>query len=344
MAEAMAKGDTSPPFKKLRSDDCSNAVDSTTDKSCDRVEATSGEEEIFSSFENFEIIRVLNNSEEHKSVAVEGRLQGKEGTVVVMLQKLPFNADKLQEIFTGSTNLKMIFQNDVYYNKLALLPPELNEVRANIIYPAEKKHILRFEKQPSSSIDETPQLYKEVTKPFIESSSFSKEWIYNILEHKKEADRIVFEDPDPDLGFILLPDLKWTGEQMEDLYLQAIVLRRDITCLRDLRGHHIPLLKNIYYKGTEAIKEKYGLPSYKQRIYLHYQPSFYHLHVHFTALSFEAPGTWAGKAHLLSSVISNLETCGDYYETAVLPFTVKDNHPLRAKFEEKGKLTRPHTR
>lgn len=55
-------------------------------------------------------------------------------------------------------------------------------------------------------------------------------------------------------------------------------------------------------------------------------------------------GTWAGKAHLLSSVISNLETCGDYYETAVLPFTVKDNHPLRAKFEEKGKLTRPHTR
>lgn len=79
---------------------------------------------------------------------------------------------------------------------------------------------------------------------------FFLQWIYNILEHKKEEDRIVFEDPDPELGFILLPDMKWTGEQMEDLYLQAIVRRRDLTSIRDLRGNHIPLLKNIMKKGT----------------------------------------------------------------------------------------------
>lgn len=79
---------------------------------------------------------------------------------------------------------------------------------------------------------------------------FSLQWIYNILEHKKEEDRIVFEDPDPETGFILLPDMKWTGEQIEDLYLQAIVHRRDLTCIRDLRGNHIPLLKNILKKGT----------------------------------------------------------------------------------------------
>ena len=30
-----------------------------------------------------------------------------------------------------------------------------------------------------------------------------------MLEHNKEADRIVYEDFDPDCGFILLPDLKW---------------------------------------------------------------------------------------------------------------------------------------
>lgn len=39
-----------------------------------------------------------------------------------------------------------------------------------------------------------------------------------------------------------------------------------------------------------AIKEKYDIPAHKLRVYLHYLPSFYHLHVHFTALSFEAPG------------------------------------------------------
>ncbi|XP_069957041.1 m7GpppX diphosphatase isoform X2 [Cherax quadricarinatus] len=335
MAEAAAKGDPSPPTKKMRTDDSSNAVDSTTDKSCEQVEATSGEDELFSSFEEFEIIRILNNSEEHKMLAVEGRLQGRPGTAVVVLQKLPFNADKIEEIFSRSTNLLEIFHNDIYYNKTALLPSELNDVRANIIYPAEEKHILRFERQSCSFVDETPQLYKEITKPFIDSSSFSKEWIYNILEHKKEADRIIFEDPDAETGFILVPDLKWTGEQLEDLYLQGIVCRRDITSLRDLRGCHIPLLKNMHDKGRAAIKEKYGVPAHKLRVYLHYQPSFYHLHVHYTAISFEAPGTWAGKAHLLSTVISNLEICGQYYEKAVLPFTVKDNHPLRSKFEEK---------
>ena len=30
------------------------------------------------------------------------------------------------------------------------------------------------------------------------------QWIYNILEHKKEADRIIYENLDPDNGFILV--------------------------------------------------------------------------------------------------------------------------------------------
>lgn len=34
------------------------------------------------------------------------------------------------------------------------------------------------------------------------------DWVYNILDHEKEADRIVYEDTDPDSGFVLLPDFK----------------------------------------------------------------------------------------------------------------------------------------
>uniref|UniRef100_A0A0P4WE53 m7GpppX diphosphatase n=1 Tax=Scylla olivacea TaxID=85551 RepID=A0A0P4WE53_SCYOL len=418
MAEATAKGACSPPTKKQRTDDCSDAVDSTTDQGCvgDR------DPHFLTSFKDFEVVRILNNDEEHKSVVVECQIKGKEGVAVAQLQKLPFNAQKLGDILSSGTTLKTLFQNDIYYNKTALVPPDLNEMKATIIYPAEEKHILRYEKQPSSFIQETPQLYREVTKRFIETSSLGKEvphrrkrkrkrkikhmmmkvlvslertldihkcfthnhqheteennktnsmvspqpqmnednrqmqnshilpdhqraeeksntqlqWIYNILDHKKEVDRIVFEDPDPDTGFILLPDLKWTGEQMEDLYLQAIVRRRDITCLRELDASHLPLLKNLLEKGSAAIKEKYGIPAHKLRVYLHYQPSFYHLHVHFSALSFEAPGTWAGKAHLLSSVISNIETCSDHYQKVTLPYTLKDNAPLSAMFKAHG--------
>jgi len=325
MAEADAVDLVSPNKKlKLEAKPVECTVDSTTN---DRNGTSS--EMLFSTFQDFEIVRVLNNSEDHKSVAVEGRIAGREGRAVVMLQKEPFNSQKLQNIFSEQTKLKSIFQNDVYYNKLALLPPELNEIKTTVIFPAEDKHIKRYEAQPSTFINETPQMYNDITKPYIESQSLSKQWIYNILEHKKEVERIIFEDSDPEIGFILLPDLKWTGEQLENLYLQALVKRRDISCVRELTGEHLPLLKNIQDKGTNAITEKYGLPANKMRIYLHYQPSFYHLHVHFTALSFEAPGTWAGKAHLLQDVISNLEIDGSYYKKATISYTVKDNHPLR---------------
>lgn len=40
------------------------------------------------------------------------------------------------------------------------------------------------------------------------------QWVYNILEKKAEADRIVYEDPDPEVGFVLLPDFKWDQKQV----------------------------------------------------------------------------------------------------------------------------------
>lgn len=73
--------------------------------------------------------------------------------------------------------------------------------------------------------------------------------MYNILNKVTEADRIVFEDPDPDIGFILLPDMKWDRKDTSALYLQAVVHRRDLLSLRDLHQGHLPLLKNIAKKG-----------------------------------------------------------------------------------------------
>ena len=42
----------------------------------------------------------------------------------------------------------------------------------------------------------------------------------------------------------------------------------------------------------EAIEKKYGVPASELRVYFHYQPSYYHLHVHFTSVQFDAPGRW----------------------------------------------------
>lgn len=114
--------------------------------------------------------------------------------------------------------------------------------------------------------------------------------MYNILDHKKESERIIFEDPCNTLGFILLPDLKWDGKTSETFYAIAIVHQLNLKSLRSLRAEHLPLLRNIRRKGVAAIRDKYDLDESQLRIYVHYQPSFYHLHVHFTYLKHEAPG------------------------------------------------------
>ncbi|KAG8247363.1 hypothetical protein J6590_062425 [Homalodisca vitripennis] len=162
------------------------------------------------------------------------------------------------------------------------------------------------------------------------------QWVYNILEHKVEVDRIVVEDEDPNLGFVLLPDLKWDGKQIDTLYLLAIVRPRGIRSIRDLTAEHLPLLYNVRDKVIKSIEEKYSIPQSQLRIFFHYQPSFYHLHIHFTYLPYEAPGILTEKAHLLSTVINNIQLRSDYYQEATLPFAVKESDNLFSSYEKKA--------
>ena len=77
--------------------------------------------------------------------------------------------------------------------------------------------------------------------------------MYNILEKKAEVERIVFEDSNPETGFVLLPDLKWDQKQLENMYLIVICHVHGIKSLRDLNRSHLPLLKNILLKGQVSI-------------------------------------------------------------------------------------------
>ncbi len=88
----------------------------------------------------------------------------------------------------------------------------------------------------------------------------------------------------------------------------------------------------------EAILQRYNLPASKLRVYLHYQPSYYHLHVHFTKLGYEAPGCGVERAHLLSDVIQNLQSNSLYYKTRTLYFPLRADDGLLSRFKEAGRL------
>lgn len=289
-----------------------------------------------SSFHDFKLRRILSEDARTKFTAVEGAFADFSEPAVVVLEKTPFSKENLEFVFTADTKLEETFHNDVYTSYGGRLSAAINGLTVTVICPATQKHVDKYIYKAQHMITETPKLYKEVTEPYIAAQQLSLQWVYNILEHKKESERILYEDPDPETGFILLPDMKWDTKQTENLYVLAICHKRGLRSLRDLTSEHLPLLRNINEKVNAALALQFGTPSHRLRGYLHYQPSYYHLHMHFSVLGFEAPGTQVERAHLLSTVISNLEAYPHYYQRATVGYTVKEGDGLYTKYKEAG--------
>lgn len=154
---------------------------------------------------------------------------------------------------------------------------------------------------------------------------------------KSETERVIYEDMSPRDGFILLPDFKWSDpSNLESLYCLAIVHDRSLRSLRDLTGSHLKLLQNVRKASLQVLSSKFGVEPSSVRMYFHYQPTYYHLHVHFSHVKMIF-GTFSGKAVLLDDVIYNLSVNGDHYKNATLSFVVGEmqHKPLFELYREK---------
>lgn len=126
-------------------------------------------------------------------------------------------------------------------------------MKTTLIYPATEEIIKKYTPEPNRVFEESYRTYLAVSKPYISQNHPPPEWLYNILEHKAESDRIIYEDPDKETGFILLPDLKWDGSNLEAFYLQALPHIRGLQSLRDLSSQHLPLLRKIAEQGPVSL-------------------------------------------------------------------------------------------
>lgn len=205
-----------------------------------------------------------------------------------------------------------------------------------LISPASERQVQRAMPAPSTAlVEETPELYHAVTRPFIEGivSGGSLDWITNIIEGRKEKERLLLDRDE----FILNVDTKWRShpdcnsvpreqwhkhESTEDLYCLAILKGKGLSSLRDLTVEHVPVLRSIQMEGLLAIKRVYGVPLDQIRAFVHYQPQFYHFHVHFTRLHNEI-GCQVERGHLLADIIQNLEMDPDYYSKRTITYRLK---------------------
>ena len=162
---------------------------------------------------------------------------------------------------------------------------------------------------------ETPETYTEKIRPYMLSKREQGRlnWVWNIIEGKTEVEDVIYRTAlgqSGDEGFLLLPDLNWDRKTLEGLHLLGLVERRDIWSLRDLKKKHIPWLRHMRDKFIEATVKTYPeLEADQLKLYVHYQPTYYHFHIHIVHVALESGATQAtGKAIGLESIIAQLET------------------------------------
>jgi len=195
------------------------------------------------------------------------------------------------------------FQNDVYnkYQATATIAGEL--IVCNDISKMRKSQ---------KKIDK--ETYKEYLQ-IIEKRDINKDkWIYNIIDGISEQESIIYRDD----KCIVIPSYIWNKTNIDKLQILCLPIDKSLRTIRTLEKEHIPLLKHMKEVTHTIIKDKYGIDECYIKKFFHYEPSTYHLHIHFmNIVNFEAPSS-VEYSHELDSVIFNLSIASNYYKQIVM--------------------------
>lgn len=269
---------------------------------------------------------------------------------LMLMEKVHFPAAMVSALRGGPnavfSHIETLGQNDIYTWVLGWLN-DANwgaNSKMTFICPASDELIAKYSAPERRMIVETPHMYRTVTRPWIDSIPASKlTWVHNILDGVSERESVLYCDNDPATGFVILPDLKWDRRTLSSLYLVAIVRDGSLTNMRDLTRDHVPMLRKIQQAGAQVAHEKFGLPKLSSdgsasplRCFLHYMPTYFHLHVHILSVNFTThPGALVGQAQLLDDVISLLEL-GVNFQERTLGYALAEGHKLLGAMQEAG--------
>lgn len=309
----------------------------------------------------FKFERILSSNSQQKTVALLGSIDSQ--PAILTLERLHYDTDILSNSSTALsttadnnnnlsqiidiTNINLLGHNDIYrwFTTLSAQSlPHNPSNKLNLIYPATAKHIKKYQSQKLHIVKETPQLYADIVEPYIKSMQGDRiQWVRNILYHGAELENVLYRDSDKENGFVLLPDMKWDGKTIESLYVCCIVNRLDVASIRDLNWpQHGEWLKWLQEQIETVVAEKIykgKVARDELRIFVHYQPSYYHFHVHVVNVMHEGLGNGisAGKAILLLDVIEDLKLLGDEgFKKKSLSYLVGEQSDLWGLFKENG--------
>lgn len=264
----------------------------------------------------FQLERLLNQDQAGRRIVLLGTIASK--PAILLAERAAFATDTahLSSFASSLENIKNLGANDIYNWFLASStstsdpasqPPDL---KLNLIYPCGEQHVKKYSQQGMRMVTETPEIYRDYVRPFMQKKREEGRlnWVFNIIEGRTEQEDVIYREHGEE-GFLLLPDLNWDRKTMTSLHLLGIVERRDIWSVRDLQRKHITWVKHMREKLLDATVKLYPeLEKDQLKLYVHYQPTYYHFHIHIVHVALEAGGTQAtGRALGLENIISQLE-------------------------------------
>lgn len=157
------------------------------------------------------------------------------------------------------------------------------------------------------------ETYEEYLQKKMNVNIKNVQWIYNIIDKLCEQENILYRDDE----CVIIPTYTWNGD-VNKLHILGIGTDKSIMTLRDLGTDNIPMLEHIREKGLEYIKKIYNIDKCMIRVYIHYPPSTWSLHIHFELISNITSSCVTEYCHNLSQVIYNLKLDNNYYKNLVM--------------------------
>ena len=159
----------------------------------------------------------------------------------------------------------------------------------------------------------TKRLFKETYEEYVEfisNHNFEKDrWIYNIIDGLSEQKNIIYRDE----CIIVIPSYTWDSKNVDKLHILCLPTDKSLRTIRDLTMKNVPLLEHMRATSLRKIEEIYGLKEEMLKMFFHYEPSTYHLHIHFINTANTESWSSVEYSHDLDSVIFNLKIDTDYY-------------------------------
>jgi m7GpppX diphosphatase len=268
----------------------------------------------------FKFSNLLKADSQGRRIILQGTIGGEPALLIAERGAFSTDVEYLNSFSRLMSHVQNLGDNDVYRWYLAnsmaentIDQPTPPDLKINLIYPCTEKHIKKHSFQQARAVIETPEIYSKYVRPYMQlcREEGRLNWVFNIIEGRKEQENVLFRSKETDKkdDFLLLPDLNWDRQTIGSLHLLALVERRDIWSVRDLKKGDVAWLRHLRETLAKTATEMYpGVESDMLKFYVHYQPTYYHFHIHIVHVNLDATGTQAiGKALGLDNVISQLE-------------------------------------